>query len=962
MKTMRLKVGNASRPVILDNDNYKGSIMEDPIDVATSIFDRLIRYGMEYRQEEKEKKKKLEFKDFERDWSFKVKNNVIPFFGDRGSGKTSCMLSVQKIVLEKEEYQNRILTMDVVDPSFFDEDHNILQLFVAQLYTTFISSNKYQDLMKKPEVLELKSEILLLQNNLKYLEKNKAAEVLDDDYALQLEALASGVYLQSNLRKVVRDTLNFLGKDFLLIVIDDLDINVNRAYEMMEQIRKYLIMPELVIMLSAKPDQLENSIRLHLKKIYHGVREGNDEEIEEMTEKYLSKFLPQSHRVFMSAPETLLSANLVITNEKDENIRKKPFDSVADGVLDLIFQKTRYLFYNRDNSYSYILPRNLRNLTMLIELLVGMEDHDEKVSVTTDNTDSAHQNIVNKQRFKDYLINDALNVLDSGDREMILSLYNTSDIPRFNKLVLATLQDKYWNFFPPHTSSSSTWTNIFSQDAKSFNVSLGDVLEVLNYLSQIMISDKNQYFLFAIQTLYSIRMYELYDEMTDEFNSSLRTKKPAAEDGEKAQPKDNAVGAEEKPKVEQAEIDKAQNRVSLQNNNLDYEDLPDFLKLLGGTVISFDRQHRLLQNNRDIRLLNALTIREEISKLVEISRKGQPEGSYLLPEELIPRLRVLEFMALCAAFHIDTRKKEDIRQMLKEYRTSPVPYFVKPFDTGLKNIVFSITKPLFSLIYPKQAYIAFGKEFWNLCRAMSKAENPSLLGQILYDNPKYPGDDEVSEDSDLASRASIRNMEILIDLYNKLIVSGPNKRVDKQNKGVPGMYGDFLKSICNLKWLTYSFNENTNEHHTIELTVLLPLVNVMESISKGEDEGLKELFEKCFIDEESSMKRAVPSKNRPEKDSPESRRFTPGFDYDKPTIRNIIFREYPDYKKEYYGNPEGKLHKDLTSGMALADTKGETVVRYLATIADSDHGFLNVIGEELQEEYMRLKVNDIILR
>lgn len=45
-------------------------------------------------------------------------SRIIAFCGDRGAGKTSCMMSV-------------------IDPSFFDESHNILELVLGQMYLRF---------------------------------------------------------------------------------------------------------------------------------------------------------------------------------------------------------------------------------------------------------------------------------------------------------------------------------------------------------------------------------------------------------------------------------------------------------------------------------------------------------------------------------------------------------------------------------------------------------------------------------------------------------------------------------------------------------------------------------------------------------------------------------------------------------------------------------------------------------
>ena len=53
--------------------------------------------------------------------------------------------------------------------------------------------------------------------------------------------------------------------------------------------------------------------------------------------------------------------------------------SVRQMVPQLIFQKTRYLFYNSPSHVSFIVPRNLRDLRQFIKMLWNMPDYQEKI-------------------------------------------------------------------------------------------------------------------------------------------------------------------------------------------------------------------------------------------------------------------------------------------------------------------------------------------------------------------------------------------------------------------------------------------------------------------------------------------------------------------------------------------------------------------------------------------------------
>ena len=473
MKAMEMVVGNASRPVILKAGSWKNSIMEEPINSSLTIFDRIKNDSRAYIIEEKKKCSS----ELEIDWSFKVKNNIIAFLGDRGSGKTSCMLSFANILRDLDKEKRKQLFMEVIDPSFFDEHHNILELFVGQLYSLFL---KHWDIESKKteDAQSLMRKFLSLQKNLRYVEATKESIYPEDETAVHLDDLASGVFLQSELRKVVKKTLEYFRKETLIICIDDLDLNVKRAYEMMEQIRKYLVMPEIIILLSAKEEQLKTLIELSLREQYHGMVDSMRDSFPVMAERYLTKFLPQSHRVYMVSPDIFLTSELRLMSEEGNLIRE--FQTGAGGVLSLIFQKTRYLFYNIDGTFSYVIPRNLRNLMMLVEMLNAMPDFNDNVLITTGDSIEAKQNIANKRRFRNYFFGESTNILEPEDANNIKRLAEQNDPSTFNKMMLNVLSDKYSYILRLY--DNPLLEDIFSERNPPFNISVGDVLEVIQYI------------------------------------------------------------------------------------------------------------------------------------------------------------------------------------------------------------------------------------------------------------------------------------------------------------------------------------------------------------------------------------------------------------------------------------------------------------------------------------------------
>lgn len=208
-------------------------------------------------------------------------NNILSFIGDRGSGKTSCMITFAKLLeggLDKKLQETYALVaehayyrIERIDPTFFDESHNVIELFLAGLYNVFHEhrnrSFRKSDVQKAAEernVIELFAQAQEMMFEMTKTEKDRY-DVLDN-----LHNLSVGVRLWSVIGKLVDAFFKFADKEngMLVVPIDDIDLNSKMAADMIEQIRKFLIQTKIIILFTVKLDQLELSKRLSLAKEY----------------------------------------------------------------------------------------------------------------------------------------------------------------------------------------------------------------------------------------------------------------------------------------------------------------------------------------------------------------------------------------------------------------------------------------------------------------------------------------------------------------------------------------------------------------------------------------------------------------------------------------------------------------------------------------------------------------------
>lgn len=471
---------------------------------------------------------------FEYDDSFDIdcNNNIFAFIGERGTGKTSCMISVGDLLCSKRkdaftEYVNiskyNFKTIDLIDPSYFDSSHNVISLFLAKLYDSYKryvdKNNRSWDINeeKRTEFLE---ELAKAQKHLMQLDPTHKEESNMENSIELLVDLSSAVDLKADIRKLIDSYNSVLGfkNSILVLRIDDIDLNTENSAKMAEYIRKYLIQPNMIVLISLKLEQLEAIKRNEFMKTYDMV--SKDVNTADMAVKYINKFIPQSQRIHMPVPQNYLERTLTIKSKKFPN--DLSYTSIKLAVPELIFQKTRYLFYNSKIQRSRIIPRNLRELRQVIKLLCLMPDYSKE-----------SPSITNKDIFKNYFFSSWIEQnIDKEDQHFLRELFNEEDILHFNSHIIHVLNKKFKiDELSPYTSemfAESMWSeisDIISSQNLTYNISTGDVLGLIDALESKYQSPQDVNFLFFIKSLYSMRLYEAYDAVTEIIANDLDEEK-----------------------------------------------------------------------------------------------------------------------------------------------------------------------------------------------------------------------------------------------------------------------------------------------------------------------------------------------------------------------------------------------------------------------------------------------------
>ena len=332
MEPINLYLGEESRLVIegFDSDkeasksSYENSIFKDSYNKAFSVI-------LDIAQNVIGKKKKGENDPslFFRQTADSVKNNVVAFLGDRGTGKTSCMLSVANMLRKIDDCpscaesatkikdickEGGFEILETIDPSYFDNKTNILEIVLGRLFTKFNDRVNKGNLSDDPNYDSKKENLFeQFQRVKESLAQMKSKDcICEDDNVEGLLKLTASVNMRNDIQMLVTQYLEFVSESFLVVPIDDLDMHTEHAYEMAEQIRKYLKQPNVIVLMALKLEQLEQAIELRNRNHYDKMigKSISESEISDMSLKYVIKLIPESNRIYM--PESKVWSDCVV--------------------------------------------------------------------------------------------------------------------------------------------------------------------------------------------------------------------------------------------------------------------------------------------------------------------------------------------------------------------------------------------------------------------------------------------------------------------------------------------------------------------------------------------------------------------------------------------------------------------------------------------------------------------------
>lgn len=307
---------------------------------------------------------------------------------------------------------NEALVLNPIDPTMLATGQNILSVVLSRLlyraeehWNHHVSfDHSYRNLENEKNTILKKADACL-----KGINAIKSNREINDLSALQ--RMGDSATLKKDFFELVDCVTSFcLNSEasnnrigYLVIPIDDTDCQILSAHSVMEDIRRYLTLPNVIILMATDSDMLRTVFSQHFAGAFnYSLNQAllNSNDMQHYAEKYMSKLIPTNHKIYLPTFEEIIREksdvlHLGYYEDEKENLdlisgttieQRKEFDPSDGSILDFDFQakvltyiymRTGIAFTEHMYYVHNIIPTTVRGLAHLLNHLCSMSKVEE---------------------------------------------------------------------------------------------------------------------------------------------------------------------------------------------------------------------------------------------------------------------------------------------------------------------------------------------------------------------------------------------------------------------------------------------------------------------------------------------------------------------------------------------------------------------------------------------------------
>lgn len=292
---------------------------------------------------------------------------TIGVFGDRGSGKTSFMISL----LDKcgEELKKEVEVLRMIDPTLVEHKKPIVLCVISMIHQKVERVLRSQECSTSGVAYEQKRawDNVMAKISRGIFAIDKVGKDYDNSlwqdeaYVMHtgLAKVNDANELEANLRDMIKMALGILDRKAFVLAFDDIDVDVEQGWNVLESLRRYLSDTRIISIVSGNIKLYGSLVRSELCKNLK-MSEGFARELmtNELESQYMLKLLNPSNRI------NLLSLGQLLQNP--QNIVNVGMEKAAGEQLVKIYQSILEGFGitdvpSKDTFKDFLLSMSLRS-------------------------------------------------------------------------------------------------------------------------------------------------------------------------------------------------------------------------------------------------------------------------------------------------------------------------------------------------------------------------------------------------------------------------------------------------------------------------------------------------------------------------------------------------------------------------------------------------------------------------
>lgn len=288
-------------------------------------------------------------------------HNAVYLYGSRGSGKTVFLKNIKQRWQKERNSRSRLYITDSIDPTLLLNHDSFTNVVVAQIYNEverYNKKNTVDESLKQKFYRSLKS----LADGMP--EGNELDDYVSIDRIIKYR---SGVKIENLFHHFIEDACGVLGTTAIAVPIDDVDMALTKAFDVLDVVRRLLSCPLIIPIVSGDAKLYEKITKLHFQKEL--AQAGDHEQIaEQLNAAYLSKIFPNQFRLRLVGVDEILPD---LSIERANGVSQK-YDEYVKNLISRFY----YLCNGQERSTDWPEPTTPREVSQLIHAISLDESKD----------------------------------------------------------------------------------------------------------------------------------------------------------------------------------------------------------------------------------------------------------------------------------------------------------------------------------------------------------------------------------------------------------------------------------------------------------------------------------------------------------------------------------------------------------------------------------------------------------